>query len=114
MKFKIVEVYSGYNEMSIDGVVLVNWSNANIQTLVDECFIALKHKFCNNGETDIWEEFSAKGVISEDLGFYFGCDEEGFNLVIREDNNWYNRLSNYENWTDVENEEWREFCESIA
>ena len=55
-----------------------------------------------------------KGVISKDLGFYFGYDEEGFNLVISENNNWYNRLSNYENWTDVENNEWQEFCGSIA
>lgn len=113
MKFKVVEVYSGYNEMSISGDVVIKESD-DIKGLINELFEGLKNKFCNNGETDIWEEFSAKGVISEDLGFYFGCDEEGFNLVISENNNWYNRLSNYENWTDVENNEWREFCGSIA
>ena len=113
MKFKIVSIYSGYNEMSIDGVVLVNWSNDNIQTLVDECFIALKHKFIDNDEIDFWDEFSSKGVINERLGHY-GCDEEGFNLVIREDDYWYNRLSNVENWTDKEFKEWKEFCNAIA
>lgn len=113
MRFKVVGVYSGYNEMSIDGVVLVNWSNSNIQTLVDECFIALKHKFIDNDELEVWNEFSSKGIINEDLGYY-GCDEECFNVVIREDNSWYNRLSNYENWTDEEFEEWKEFCNSIA
>ena len=112
MKFKVVEVYSGYNEMSINGVVEIK-ERDDIKGLINELFEALKNKFCNNDETDCWEEFSDKGVINEDLGYY-GCDEECFNLVIREDNNWYNRVSNYENWTDVENEEWREFCGSIA
>ena len=112
MKFKVVEVYSGYNEMSINGVVEIK-ERDNIKGLINELFEALKNKFCNNDETDCWEEFSNKGVISEDIGFY-GCDEEGFNLVIGENDNWYNRLSNYENWTDVENNEWREFCVSIA
>jgi len=112
MKFKVVEVYSGYNEMSINGVVEIK-ERDNIKGLINELFEALKNKFCNNDETDCWEEFSDKGVISEDIGFY-GCDEEGFNLVISENDNWYNRLCNYENWTDDEYNEWREFCGSIA
>jgi hypothetical protein len=112
MKFKVVEVYSGYNEMSINGVVEIK-ERDNIKGLINELFEALKNKFCNNDETDCWNEFSDKGVISEDIGFY-GCGEEEFNLVISENDNWYNRLSNYENWTDVENNEWREFCVSIA
>jgi len=113
MKFKIVSVYSGYNEMSINSDVVINWKDNNIENLINELFKCLRIKFVNNYETDFWNEFSDKGVINEELGFY-GCAEEGFNLVIREDNNWYNRLSNYENWTDIENEEWREFCGSIA
>jgi hypothetical protein len=112
MKFKIVEVYSGYNEMSISGDVVIK-EREDIKGLINELFEGLKNKFVDNDETDFWNEFSDKGVINEELGFY-GCAEEGFNLVIREDNNWYNRLSNYENWTDIENEEWREFCGSIA
>ena len=103
MKFKVVEVYSGYNEMSINGVVEIK-ERDNIDNLICELFFGLKDKF---------NEFSDKGVISEDLGFY-SCDEEGFNLVISENDNWYNRLSNYENWTDDEYNEWREFCGSIA
>ena len=114
MKFKVVEVYSGYNEMSVISDDVIIKERDDIKGLINELFEDLKKSFCNNGETDIWEEFSDKGVISEDLGFYFGSDEEGFNLVISENNNWYNRLSNYENWTDVENNEWQEFCGSIA
>ena len=113
MKFKVVSIYSGYNEMSINSVFEVNWRNNNIKSLVRILFKSLKFKFCEYGHINFWNEFSDKGVINEELGFY-GCAEEGFNLVIREDNNWYNRLSNYENWTDIENEEWREFCGSIA
>lgn len=113
MKFKVVSIYSGYNEMSINSDVVINWRDNNIENLIYELFRYLRIKFVDNDETDFWNEFSDKGVINEDLGYY-GCDEEGFNLVIREDNNWYNRLSNYENWTDEEFKEWKEFCNSIA
>ena len=113
MKFKVAGVFSGYNEMSIEGVVLINWSNDNIEDLVEKCFDALKNKFVNIGELGVWNELGIKGVINETLGYY-GCDEEGFNVVIREDNKWFNRLSNVENWTDNEYEEWKEFCNSIA
>jgi len=113
MKFKVVKVYSGYNEMSIISDVVINWRDNNIENLINELFKGLRIKFCDNGKTDFWNEFSDKGVISEDIGFY-SCDEEGFNLVISENDNWYNRLSNHENWTDVEYNEWQEFCGGIA
>ena len=113
MKFKVVGVYSGYNEMSIDGVVLIIWGKNDIEDLVNECFKALKHKFIDNDELEVWNEFSSKGVISEDIGYY-GCDEEGFNLVIGQYNSWYDRLNNYKDWSDSEYEEWKEFCNSIA
>ena len=113
MKFKVVKVYSGYNEMSIDGVVLVNWRDNNIENLIYELFRYLRIKFVDNDETDFWNEFSDKGVINETLGYY-GCDEEGFNLVIGQYNSWYDKLNNYKDWTDNEFEEWKEFCNSIA
>lgn len=111
MKYKVVEVYSGYNEMSISNGIKIKESN-DIKSLIDVLFEELKDKICNDGGDDFWNEFSSKGIVNKDLGYY-GCDEEGFNLVIGEDNNWYNRLDNYNDWSDKEYDEWRKFCGSI-
>ena len=111
MKYKVVEVYSGYNEMSINSVELKE-SN-DIKSLINVLFEELKDKICNSSGEDMWNEFSDKDICNKDLGYY-GCDEEGFYLVIGEDNNWFNILDNYENWSDEVNNEWIEFCGSIC
>ena len=112
MKYKVIEVYSGYNEMSVNSDIITKECN-DIKTLIDVLFEELRDIICNDdGGDDFWNEFSSKGIVNKDLGYY-GCDEEGFNLVIGEDNNWYNRLDNYNDWSDEEYDEWRKFCGSI-
>ena len=114
MKFKVVEVYSGYNEMSINGDIEIKESD-NIKVLINVLFEELRDKICNNSSSgeDYVEEFSEKDICNKDLGYY-SCDEEGFNLVIGEDNNWFNRLDSYKDWSIEEFNEWREFCGSIG
>ena len=112
MKYKVIEVYSGYNEMSINSDIKIKESN-DIKSLIDVLFEELRDKICNDNGDDFWNEFSIKNIVNKDLGYY-GCDEEGFNLVIGEDNNWYNRLDNYNNWSDEEYDEWRMFCGSMC
>ena len=111
MKFKVVGVYSGYNEMSVNSVEVVE-SN-DIKSLINVLFEELRDQICNNNGSDLWEEFSDKEICNKDLGYY-GCDEEGFNLVIGEDNNWFNRLDSYKNWSIEEFNDWRMFCGSIC
>lgn len=112
MKYKVIEVYSGYNEMSINSDIKIKESN-DIKSLIDVLFEELRDKICNDNGDDFWNEFSVKEICNKDLGYY-GCDEEGFNLVIGEDNNWYNRLDNYKDWSDEEYNDWRMFCGSIC
>lgn len=112
MKYKVIEVYSGYNEMSINSDIKIKESN-DIKSLIDVLFEELRDKICNDNGDDFWNEFNVKEICNNDLGYY-GCDEEGFNLVIGEDNNWYNRLDNYNNWSDEEYDEWRMFCGSMC
>ena len=112
MKYKVVEVFSGYNEMSINGDIEIKESN-NIKSLINVLFEELRDKICNSSGEDMWEEFSDKDICNNDLGYY-SCDEEGFNLVIGEDNNWYNRLDSYKDWSKEEFNEWVMFCGSIC
>ena len=112
MKYKVIEVYSGYNEMSINNGIKIKESN-DIKSLIDVLFEELRDKICNDNGDDFWNEFSVKEICNKDLGCS-GCDEEGFNLVIGEDNNWYNRLDNYKDWSDEEYNDWRMFCGSIC
>lgn len=111
MKFKVIEVYSGYNEMSISNGIKIKESN-DIESLINVLFEELRDKICNDNGSDYWNEFSVRNVLNKDVGYY-GCDEEGFMLVIREDNNWYNKLDNYNDWSDEEYNEWRKFCGNI-
>lgn len=112
MKYKVIEVYSGYNEMSVNSDIEIKESN-DIKSLIDVLFEELRDIICNNSGEDYWDEFSVKEICNKDLGCY-GCSEEGFNLVISEDNNWYNRLDNYKDWSVEEFNEWRMFCGSIC
>jgi hypothetical protein len=111
MKYKVISVYSGYNEMSVNDVK--EKESNNIDSLINVLFEELRDEMCNNRGDEYWNEFSSKDICNKDLGYY-GCDEEGFNLIIGENNNWYNRIDNIDNWSEEEFNEWRMFCGSIC
>ncbi len=111
MKYKVINVYSGYNEMSVNSIK--EKESNNIDSLINVLFEELRDEMCNNGGDEYWNEFNIKNICNKDLGFY-GCDEEGFILVIGENNNWFNRIDNIDNWSEEEFNEWREFCGSMC
>jgi len=110
-KYKVINVYSGYNEMSVNSVE--DKESNDIDSLVNVLFEELRDEVCNDGGDEFWNEFNTKDICNKDLGCY-GCDEEGFYLVIGENSNWYNRITNIDNWSEKEFNEWREFCGSIC
>ena len=112
MKYKVIDVYSGYNEMSVNSDIEIKESN-DIKSLMDVLYEELRDMICNELGDDFWSDYSNKNIVNKDIG-YFGCSEEGFNLVIGEDNNWYNRLDNYKDWSDEEYNDWRMFCNSMC
>ena len=67
MKYKVIEVYSGYNEMSINSDIIIKESN-DIKSLIDVLFEELRDKICNDNGDDFWNEFSIEPLNS--FSFY--------------------------------------------
>jgi len=108
MKYKVINVYSGYGEMSINNIK--EKESNDINSLIDVLFEELRDKICNEGGIDYWDEFSIKKIINKDIGYYL-CSEEDFNLVISSDNEWYDKVNNYNNWNKKDNDKWIKFSE---
>ena len=99
--YKIVGVYSGYGEMSIEGV-----SEVKGKSLKDVCIDLLKEKK-ERFEEDMsyFEEFVNDWGVKGKLGMV-GDGEEGFDLIIEEGNEWYEKIDKSDDWNDEEWNEW--------
>lgn len=111
--YKIVNVYSGYSEMSInrgiDEVVGNSLKEVCIELLEEK-----KDSFIEDGEEDgevdlsYFEEFVNVWGVKDKLGSV-GDGEEGYDLIIEEGNEWYDKVDNYDNWSEEEWNEWVKF-----
>ena len=111
--YKIVNVYSGYSEMSInrgiDEVVGNSLKEVCIELLEEK-----KDSFIEDGEEDgevdlsYFEEFVNVWGVKDKIGSV-GDGEEGYDLIIEEGNEWYDKVDNYDNWSEEEWNEWVKF-----
>ena len=111
--YKIVNVYSGYSEMSInrgiDEVVGNSLKEVCIELLEEK-----KDSFIEDGEKDgevdlsYFEEFVNVWGVKDKIGSV-GDGEEGYDLIIEEGNEWYDKVDNYDNWSEEEWNEWVKF-----
>ena len=111
--YKIVNVYSGYGEMSInrgiDEVVGNSLKEVCIELLEEK-----KDSFIEDGEEDgevdlsYFEEFVNVWGVKDKIGSV-GDGEEGYDLIIEEGNEWYDKVDNYDNWSEEEWNEWVKF-----
>ena len=108
--YKIVSVYSGYGEMSINGV-----SNEKSESLKEVCIDLLKKKkklFEEEGDDSdmsYFEEFVNSWGVKGKLGSV-GDGEEGFDLIVEEGSDWYGKVNGYDDWSENEWNEWVNFC----
>ena len=115
--YKIVNVYSGYGEMSINGV-----SNEKGKSLKDVCIKLLEEKKkrfvddCGEDEEinlSYFEEFVNSWGVEGKIGSV-GDGEEGYDLIFEEGGEWYDKLDGYDDWNDKEWNEWMELnCEGL-
>jgi hypothetical protein len=88
-KYKIVNVYSGYNENSINGVKVVE-DDRNDISLVCIDILKKKKEKVKDDNMDYFEEFVNGWSVNWDEVVGFVNDgEEGFDLVIMEDSYWW-------------------------
>ena len=113
MKFKVIEVYSGYGEMDIVEVEN-DEMEGGIDEIVNVLWKFLKDIFIDNDNIDYWEEFNGKKVIDSNMGV-FGCSEEGYSLVIGEGSKWYKMFEGdwRSKWDDKNWDEWMKLNESV-
>jgi hypothetical protein len=119
-KYKGVEVYSGYNEMSFcneDGVVKSWVSDKDIKELGEDISKELYSdcvKWLVNDGTDEeeaseyaseWIDSEMNNVLSKDE-ICVGFSEESFYFIVSEDSKWFNKV-------EEENEELSEFLANI-
>jgi hypothetical protein len=103
--YKIVGVYSGYSEMSIEGV-----SEVKGKSLKDVCIDLLKEKKkMFEEDMSYFEEFVNDWGVKGKLGMV-GDGEEGFDLIIEEGNEWYEKIDKNDDWSEEEWNEWVSFC----
>lgn len=105
--FKIVNVYSGYSEMSINSGIDEVMGNS----LKEVCIELLEEKkdySVEEGYLDYFEEFVNVWGVKGKLGT-IGDGEEGYDLIIEEGNEWYDKVDNYDNWSEEEWNEWVKF-----
>ena len=103
--YKIVGVYSGYGEMSIEGV-----SEVKGRSLKDVCIDLLKEKKkIFEEDMSYFEEFVNDWGVKGKLGMV-GDGEEGFDLIIEEGNEWYEKIDKNDDWSEEEWNEWVSFC----
>ena len=112
--YKVVNVYSGYGEMSINGVDEVMGNS-----LKEVCIDLLEEKKdgfvgdCEEGEEvdlSYFEEFVNIWGVKGKVGS-IGDGEEGYDLVIEEGSEWFEKIDRNEEWNDEEWNEWLKFNE---
>ena len=112
--YKVVNVYSGYGEMSINGVDEVMGNS-----LKEVCIDLLEEKKdgfvddCEEGEEvdlSYFEEFVNIWGVKGKVGS-IGDGEEGYDLVIEEGSEWFEKIDRNEDWNDEEWNEWLKFNE---
>ena len=103
--YKIVGVYSGYGEMSIEGVSEV----VKGKSLKDVCIDLLKEKK-ERFEEDMsyFEEFVNDWGVKGKIGCV-GDGEEGYDLIFEEGSEWFNKIDNNDDWSEEDWNEWVEF-----
>jgi len=108
-KYKVVNVYSGYGEMSINGSSLME--GRNVESV---CKKLLKEKKKGMKENksyskSYFEEFMNFWRVKDGVG-YVGDGEEGFDMVIDEKSKWW-ELVGKDDWSDEVIEEWDKLCD---
>ena len=115
--YKVVGVYSGYGEMSIEGIDEVKG-----ESLKDVCIKLLEEKkkrfedgFGEGEEVDLsyFEEFVNCWGVEGKIGSV-GDGEEGYDLIFEEGSEWYEKVDKNDDWNDKEWDEWRKLnCEEL-
>ena len=107
--YKVVNVYSGYGEMSINGVDEVMGNS-----LKEVCIDLLEEKKdgfvgdCEEGEEvdlSYFEEFVNIWGVKGKVGS-IGGGEEGYDLVFEEGSEWFEKIDRNDDWNDEEWNEW--------
>ena len=110
-KYKVVNVYSGYGEMSINGV-----DEMMGESLKDVCIKLLEEKkkrFVDDDSVSYFEEFVNCWGVEGKIGSV-GDGEEGYDLVFEEGSEWFEKVSRYNDWNDKEWNEWDKLnCEGL-
>ena len=91
-KYKVVNVYSGYGEMSINGFEVVEG-----KSLKDVCISLLEEKkkrFVDDDSVSYFEEFVNCWGVEGNVGSV-GDGEEGYDLVFEEGSEWFEKVSRY-------------------
>ena len=116
-KYKVVNVYSGYGEMSINGV-----DEMMGESLKDVCIKLLEEKKkrfeddCEESEEvdlSYFEEFVNCWGVEGKIGSV-GDGEEGYDLIFEEGSEWFEKVDKNDDWNDKEWNEWDKLnCEEL-
>ena len=110
-KYKVVGVYSGYGEMDINGVDVVEG-----KSLKDVCIKLLEEKkkrFEDDDSVSYFEEFVNCWGVEGKIGSV-GDGEEGYDLIFEEGSEWFKKIDKSDDWNDKEWDEWMKLnCEEL-
>ena len=108
-KYKVVGVYSGYGEMSIEGVEEVKG-----KSLKSVCVRLLKEKKKYFKEDKrYFEEFVNCWSVEGKIGS-IGGGEEGYDLIFEEGSEWFEKVDRNDDWNEKEWDEWMKLnCEEL-
>ena len=110
-KYKVVGVYSGYGEMDINGVDVVEG-----KSLKDVCIKLLEEKkkrFEDDDSVSYFEEFVNCWGVEGKIGSV-GDGEEGYDLIFEEGSEWFEKIDKNDDWNDKEWDEWMKLnCEEL-
>jgi len=107
-KYKIVNVYTGYNENDILGVNVVEGNS-----LKDVCIKLLEEKKLKLKEDESYfEEFVNGWGVKGGVG-YVGDGEEGIDVVIDENSEWWDFVDKEydDKWDDEVCEKWEKWMD---
>lgn len=117
-KFKIVNVYSGYGEMGIEGIDVVEGKSLkgvcnslnknNLKGMLEGC----ESKEDKKINKSVWEEFYNFVKVNSKEGYgSVGGGEEGFYFVFGEKSEWFNLIDSNKEWSEeFFNKEWLGLC----
>ena len=107
--YKVVEVYSGYGEMDINGGV----SKVEGSSLKEVCINLLKIKKEEFEEDESYfEEFVNVWGVKGKVGSV-GSGEEGYDLVFEEGSEWYEKIDKFDSWNEEEWNEWLKLNDEV-